>query len=466
MKNIGAVILAAGKGTRMKSALPKVLHTLLNKPLLQYVVEAVAAAGIEERLVVIGHEGEMVQNAMENLAMTASCSFVKQEPQLGTAHAIQIALPRLKENCTAILVLCGDTPLLSPGLLDSFIKQFFASKAAAAVLSADLPDPHGYGRIIRNNEGGLKAIVEEKDAGLTEKAICEINSGIYCFDLKLLKTVLNDIKNDNANGEYYLSDAIAALGVQGHKVLVIDSAPAEEILGINDRLQLAAAAKILQNRINSAWMKAGVTITDPLATYIDADVSIGVDTIIEPQSFLRAGTSIGCGCKIGPATEISASSLGDGVYARHAIIIESEIGHNCDIGPFTYIRPGSKLAASVKAGHCVELKKAEIGEGSKVPHLSYVGDAVLGHGVNIGCGAITCNYDGQYKHITVIGDDAFIGSNTNFVAPVNIGARAITGAGSTITKDVPEDALAIERAEQKNIEGWALRKESKKQNDR
>jgi bifunctional UDP-N-acetylglucosamine pyrophosphorylase/glucosamine-1-phosphate N-acetyltransferase len=265
------------------------------------------------------------------------------------------------------------------------------------------------------------------------------------------------LKNDNATGEYYLTDAIAALNARGQKVLALNLAPAEDILGINDRVQLATAGKLLQNRVNNAWMLAGVTIIDPAVTYIDADVEIGADTVIEPQCFIRAGSRIGRDCRIGVGTEISASCLGEGVRTRHAIIVESEIGANCDIGPFAYIRPGSKLAARVKAGHFVELKKAEIGEGSKVPHLSYVGDALLGRDVNIGCGTITCNYDGRHKHRTVIGDRAFIGSNTNLVAPVTIGEGAVTGAGSTITKDVPAEALALERAEQKNIEGWAKR---------
>ena len=460
MDHLCAVILAAGKGTRMISELPKVLHPLLNKPLLQHVVEAASAAGALEQVVVVGHKGEAVQQAVRGQPWAASCRFAPQEPQLGTGHALQTALPHLARDCQSLLVLCGDTPLLSPGLLSAFVEQFSASGAAAAVLSSVLPDPQGYGRVIRDEAGGLTAIVEEKDASAAQKAIYEINTGIYCFAVKPLAASLDSLKNDNAKGEYYLTDAIANLRAQGLKVLALGPAPAEEILGVNDRLQLAVAAKLLQNRINSAWMLKGVTIVDPSTTYIDADVTIGNDTVIEPQSFIRAGTTIGRGCYIGVGSEISNCRLGNGVRTRHAIIMESEIGDNCDIGPFAYIRPGSKLAARVKAGHFVELKKADIGEGSKVPHLSYVGDAVLGRNVNIGCGTVTCNYDGKYKHTTTIGDEAFIGSNTNFVAPVSVGARAVTGAGSTITKDVPEDALGIERSEQKNIAGWAQRHKS------
>jgi bifunctional UDP-N-acetylglucosamine pyrophosphorylase/glucosamine-1-phosphate N-acetyltransferase len=457
MKHLSAVILAAGRGTRMKSELPKVLHPLFNKPLLQYVVEAARAAGTQEQLVVIGHDGAAVRQALARQPWAASCRFALQEPQLGTGHALQTALPALNSACDTLLVLCGDTPLLRPELLSAFVEQFRASGAAAALLSAILPDPRGYGRVIRDAAGGFMGIVEEKDASSAQKDLREINSGIYCFAKEPLAAALATLKNDNAKGEYYLTDALAALRAQGLRVLLPPAAPAEDILGVNDRLQLAAAAKLLQNRINSAWMLAGVTITDPAATYIDADVEIGADTVIEPQSYLKEGAVIGRGCHIGVGTEISASRLGEGVRTRHAIIVESEIGANCEIGPFTYIRPGSKLAARVKAGHFVELKKAEIGEGSKVPHLSYVGDALLGRNVNIGCGTVTCNYDGQHKHITSIGDEAFIGSNTNFVAPVSVGARAVTGAGSTITKDVPADALAVERSEQKNIAGWARR---------
>ena len=460
MKHLCAVILAAGKGTRMKSELPKVLHLLLNKPLLQYVVEATRAAGAQEQLVVVGHEEELVRAALNGRPWAKSCRFARQEPQLGTGHALLTALPALESNCDSLLVLCGDTPLLSSGLLSAFMEQFNISGAAAAVLTAVLNEPLGYGRILRDEAGELTAIVEEKDATAAQKALREINTGIYCFAKEPLAAALATLKNNNAKGEYYLTDVIAALRAQGKKLLALGPAPADEILGVNDRVQLAAITKLLQNRINNAWMLAGVTITDPSATYIDADVEIGVDTVIEPLSFLRAGAVIGQGCYIGVGTEISAARLGNGVRTRHAIIMESEIGDNCEIGPFTYIRPGSKLAARVKAGHFVELKKAEIGEGSKVPHLSYVGDAVLGSKVNIGCGAITCNYDGRHKYTTTIGDEAFIGSNTNFIAPVTIGARAVTGAGSTITKDVPPDALAIERSEQKNIDGWAKRKKA------
>jgi len=370
---------------------------------------------------------------------------------------MQLALPALSADCGSVLVLCGDTPLLTPALLSAFMEEFRQSHASAAVLTSFLPDPHGYGRILRDELGQLQAIVEEKDATDAQKEVCEVNTGIYCFAKEQLAQVLGSLKNDNAHGEYYLTDAIAALREQGLPVLAVGPAPTEEIMGVNDRLQLAVAGKLLQNHVNSYWLKSGVTILDPSTTYIDADVIIGTDTVLEPQTYLRAGATIGRHCQIGVGTEISGSRLGDGVKTSHAIINDSDIGDHCDIGPFTYIRPGTRLAARVKAGYCVELKKADIGAGSKVPHLSYVGDAVLGRDVNVGCGTVTCNYDGEHKHTTVIGDEAFIGSNTNFVAPVSVGARAVTGAGSTITKDVPARALAVERAEQKNIPDWAER---------
>ncbi|MCL1816503.1 MAG: bifunctional UDP-N-acetylglucosamine diphosphorylase/glucosamine-1-phosphate N-acetyltransferase GlmU [Clostridiales bacterium] len=457
MEHFSAIILAAGKGTRMKSSLPKVLHPLLNKPILQYVVEAALDAGIREQLVVVGHEANVVEQALTGQTWANCCRYVYQEQQLGTGHALLCALPKLSADCKDVLVLCGDTPLISADLLKAFIGQFAASGARAAVLTARLADPAGYGRIVLDEAGDFLAIVEEKEASEAEKTIREINSGIYCFKRALLKDAVSGLNNANAKGEYYLTDILSILRGQGQKVLAFRHDCAEQISGINDRVQLAQATLMMQNRVNTKWMLAGVTIIDPSATYIDTDVQIGRDTVIEPQTYLRGKTIIGNDCHIGVGSEISNSKLGNNVYTRHAIIVESEIGNGCDIGPFTYIRPGSKLHARVKAGHFVELKKAEIGSGSKVPHLSYIGDAVLGCKVNIGCGTITCNYDGQHKYTTTIGDEAFIGSNTNFIAPVSIGARAIIGAGSTITQDVPADALAIERAQQKNIPEWAIR---------
>ena len=458
MDFITAVVLAAGKGLRMKSSLPKVLHPLLNRSMLAYVLQAARESGAREQIVVTGYEGQMVRAAVEALPGAADCRFATQEPQLGTGHALQTAMPGVNSACDCLLVLCGDTPLLSAATLSAFLRHFAASGAAAALLSCILPEPYGYGRVIRGENGELLGIVEEKDATAAQKAIREINSGIYCFAPGPLRQALAMLTNDNAQGEYYLTDTIAALRRQGWPLEAVCLADAAEITGINDRVQLSAAGQLMQRRINQAWMLAGVTIIDPGSAYIDADVSIGADTVIEPQTYIRAGSSIGCGCRIGVGTEIAASRLGNGVYTRHAIIDESEIGDNCQIGPFTRIRPGSKLAANVKAGHFVELKKAEIGAGSKIPHLSYVGDAIIGSGVNIGCGSITCNYDGKHKYSTVIGDDAFIGSNTNFVAPVYVGARAVIGAGSTITGDVPDDALAIARAKQVNKLDYNLRK--------
>ncbi len=447
--NLISVILAAGKGTRMHSDLPKVLHPILNKPLLGYVLAATEALNPKQQIAVIGHQAEQVKAAFSS---ETSLNFALQEPQLGTGHALMMAMPAIKDDNAIIMVLCGDTPLIRPQTLADLRDIFIKQQAEAAVLTAILEDSHGYGRIIRDKEGHLAKIVEQKDASVTEQAIKEVNSGIYCFKAGSLRQALAELKNDNAQQEYYLTDVLANLRALNKRIIAVICNDSEEIGGINDRLQLANAAKIIQKRINEQWLLKGVTIIDSAATYIDSDVIIGQDTIIEPQTYLKQGAIIGSHCHLGIGTEISNSKLGDNVHTHHALIVDSKVGDNCQIGPFAYLRPGTDLANNVKAGHFVEIKKSQIGYGSKVPHLAYIGDAILGEQVNIGCGSITCNYDGKNKHQTLIGDHSFIGSNTNFVAPVSVGKHTVIGAGSTITRDVPDHALAIARSKQVTLE--------------
>ncbi len=452
-----AIILAAGKGTRMKSALPKVLHQLLGQPMIGYVTDAVAAVGVDQTIVVLGHEAEQIIPVLDE-----RCEIVYQRPrQLGTGHALQLALPAVADDCQKLLVLCGDTPLLTAETLQGMAEFFTASKAACTVLSTTVDNSFGYGRIIRDARGNLMQIVEEKDATDDQKQIKEINSGCYCFDVAALRQVIGELVPQNAQGEYYLTDAITALRRQDKTVNVFVCQDNQEIMGINDRVQLAAAAAVLRLRKNRQLMRDGVTMIDPNTTYIDAAVKIAPDTIIEPNTYLRGNCSIGIGCHIGPNADIADCIIGDNCIVHRSMLCDCRIGNSCDIGPFAYLRPGTVLADRVKAGHFVEIKKSEIGEGSKVPHLTYIGDCTIGTGVNVGCGTITCNYDGVNKHPTVIGDGAFIGSNTNLVAPVKVGKNSVIGAGSTITNDVPDDALAVARSRQTNIENWSVRKGKK-----
>ncbi|MBR7114236.1 MAG: bifunctional UDP-N-acetylglucosamine diphosphorylase/glucosamine-1-phosphate N-acetyltransferase GlmU [Firmicutes bacterium] len=452
MKKTAVVILAAGKGQRMRSQLPKVLHQLNGRPMLGYVAAAAEAAGVSQTLVVVGHGCEQVEAAFPQF------NFALQQPQLGTGHALQCAMPQVAADCENVLVVCGDTPLLTAETLSALMHSFEQTGSTATVLSARVPNPYGYGRIVRNLNGEVRAIVEERDASEEEKRICEINTGAYCFEAASLREALQQLTTDNAQGEYYLTDVIGILAALGKTVTSYLCADAAETAGVNDRVQLANAAAELRRRKNRALMLSGVTIIDPDDTYIEDTVTVGQDTIIEPQTYLRGNTVIGANCHIGPFAEIENSSLADGCRAQRCLIIESEAAENCNIGPFAYLRPGTRLARKVKAGHFVEIKKSEVGEGSKVPHLSYIGDTTIGRDVNIGCGTITCNYDGKKKHRTVIADRAFIGSNTNLVAPVSVGEGALVAAGSTITEDVPDGALGVARGRQRNVLGYIARK--------
>ena len=445
-----AVILAAGKGVRMKSEVPKVLHKVAGLPMVMHVVRAVREAGIHRIIMVVGHGREQLVTSLPSEGI----EFVVQEQQLGTGHALMQA-DGLAAPDDTVMVLCGDTPLLRGSTLQKLLEYHHQTGAMGTVLTTRLPEPTGYGRIVRDENGRFDRIVEEKDAAPEIKAIDEINSGMYCFQAGPVFDALKRIRPENVQGEYYLPDALPILCSQGFIVAALLHEDEEDIYGINDRIQLAHAEQVLRRRKNHQLMAEGVTMMDPGSTFIDFEVFIGSDTRILPFTIIEGSTVIGENCTIGPGSHIVDSIIGNNVVLESSKLLESKVDDACTIGPFAYLRPGTELQTGVKVGDLVEIKKSVIGEGSKVPHLSYVGDARVGRHVNIGAGTITCNYDGKNKYETVIDDHAFIGSNTNLIAPVKIGKRAVTGAGSTITRQVPDEALGVERARQKNIDGWA-----------
>lgn len=447
--SLTAVILAAGKGTRMKSNLPKVLHEVNGKPMLAHVISEVKQAGATVIILVIGHGSEKVRERFGE-----EFRYVIQQAQLGTGHAVMIASEELKKHTGDVLLVCGDTPLLTSATLQALYTKHKVQDASCTILTANLEDPYGYGRILRTDKGEILKIVEEKDATDLERKISEINTGSYCFKCSDLLDAIKEITPNNTQGEYYLTDVIVALNNSKKIVTAYITPDFEETLGINSKAQLAEAARILRARKIQELMLAGVTVIDPNNTYIEDEVEIGIDTIIYPTCFIGGKTKIGPECEIGPGCKITDSLVGGNCEIQYSVLKDVKIGNDCIIGPYAYLRPGTVLADRVKVGDFAEVKNSFIGEGSKIPHLSYVGDAKLGKGVNIGAGTITCNYDGVNKYQTVVQDGAFIGSNTNLVAPVTIGANAVTGAGSTITKDVPPGALAVERAEQKIRKGY------------
>lgn len=414
-----------------------------------HVVNALKEAGVEEICVVLGYRGELVAEVLPK-----ECRIVYQKEQLGTGHALMQALPMLNSITEGdCLVVCGDTPLLQGQTLRELGERHRQSGAYATVLTAIFDEPTGYGRIIKDSRG-IKKIVEEKDAAPEEKQVCEINTATYCFKVESLKKYLPLLTPANAQGEYYLTDVIEHLVRDGELVETKVLRDLTEAMGINNRVQLAEAELFLRRRIAREHMLNGVTIINPEHTYIEPTVKIGQDTILSPGVILEGETVIGSACVIGPNSRITTSTLGNRVQVGYSYLIQSQVADDCVIGPFSYLRPGTVLAEHVKVGDFTEIKKSVIGKGSKVPHLSYVGDAIIGDGVNIGAGTITCNYDGVHKHPTIIGDKAFIGSNTNLVAPITVGDGAYIGAGSTVTKDIPAGALAIARGRQRNIENW------------
>ena len=455
------VILAAGEGKRMKSALPKVLHPMAGRSLLGHVVEAASGLEPHHLVVVVGHGRDQVQAHLDEVAPWAIT--VVQEEQRGTGHAVRIALDDLAAREVSIddgpvVVLTGDTPLLTSRTLVALLMEHDATGAAATVLTARLDDPRGYGRIVRDASGSVTAIVEDKDADDEVRRIDEINSGMYAFAGDLLAQSLTRLTTDNAQGEEYLTDVIGLLRGDGVTVSASLCADSDEILGVNDRVQLAHAAGIMRDRINESWMRQGVSILDPASTWIDVDVDLGADAVLRPQVTLRGPTSVAAGAVVGPGTTLISCEVGSGAEVVHTWAELAVIGDGCRVGPFTYLRPGTVLGRDAKAGAYVEIKNSRIGDGAKVPHLSYVGDAEIGDGTNIGAATVVVNYDGVAKHRTVVGDHVRIGSDTMLVAPVTIGDGAYTAAGSVITDDVPPGAMAVGRARQRNIDGWVERK--------
>ncbi len=457
MSQVISVILAAGKGTRMKSKMPKVLHRVCGEPMLAHVVRAAAEAGVDQNFIVIGHEAEMVKEAMGQ-----SVEYVLQLEQLGTGHAVMQAEPLLQDFKGSIIVLCGDTPLITPETISKIIQNHLNSGYAGTVLTAEMDDPTGYGRVIRDKAGQVMEIVEHKDASPDQLAIMEVNTGVYCFSGPKLFSGLKEVTPSNAQGEYYLTDVLAILKQKGEKVGAVKVGDPLETMGINNRVQLAEAESILRKKILDKLMLDGVTIIDPLNTYIGPEVTIGFDSVIHPGTIIEGRCRLGEACEVGPYTRLKDTELGKGVTVQNSIVLESLIGDKCTIGPFAYIRPGTILKEAVKVGDFVEIKKSIVGNGSKVPHLSYIGDSEIGEKVNIGAGTITCNYDGLKKSKTIIDDGAFIGSNSNLVAPVSVGKDSVIGAGSTVTRDIPEGSLCVERSKQEIYNDWVARKKKKK----
>ena len=451
--NFTTIILAAGKGTRMKSKLPKVLHKVCGKPMLEHVIEAARGAGSEREVVVIGSGADEVRERIHDV------EFALQAEQLGTGHAVKMAKDKISDVDGTVMILCGDTPLVTSELLNQFIERHEQSKAAATVLTAIMPDATGYGRIVRNQSGTVDKIVEHKDANEDELQIHEVNSGMYCFNTKILFDALDKVTNDNAQGEYYLTDVIGIIRAQGLLIDAFATNAFTQIFGINSRYQLATAERFLRQRKNIELMDSGVTILDPDSTFIDSDVEIGRDTTILPFTYIENGTTIGENCSIGPNCRLQNTKIGNDVTLQFVYAHDAQVDDEVVIGPYVHLRPGTHINRGVKIGNFVEVKNSNIGEGTKLPHLQYIGDSDVGANVNIGCGTVTCNYDGKKKYRTTIGDNVFIGCNTNLVAPVNIGSGAYTAAGSTITQDVPENNLAIGRARQVNKSTWKDRRD-------
>ncbi|MCY7559994.1 bifunctional UDP-N-acetylglucosamine diphosphorylase/glucosamine-1-phosphate N-acetyltransferase GlmU [Paenibacillus macerans] len=447
----------------MKSKLYKVLHPVCGKPMVGHVLSAVQQAGCERTIVVVGHGAEAVKSYLGS-----SAEYVLQEQQLGTGHAVKQAGPLLAGEEGTTVVICGDTPLVTAETLEALVELHTRKGAAATVLTAKMDNPQGYGRVIRGENGTVERIVEQKDCSPEEAAVQEINTGTYCFDNAKLFAALEKVTNNNAQQEYYLTDVIGILVQAGEIVEGYAAQDHRESIGVNDRVALAEAEAVMRERIVRRHMLGGVTVIDPASTYIGADVAIGSDTVIYPGTVLAGRTVIGEDCVIGPASQIEDSVIHDGAKVKHSVLSQAEVGKETTVGPFAYLRPGAKLGANVKVGDFVEIKNATLDDGAKVSHLSYIGDAKVGKNVNIGCGAITVNYDGYNKSITEIEDEAFIGSNVNLIAPVKVGKGAYVVAGSTITHSVPEGDLAIARQRQENKPGYAEkirgRAKAKKQN--
>ncbi|MGH8998825.1 MAG: bifunctional UDP-N-acetylglucosamine diphosphorylase/glucosamine-1-phosphate N-acetyltransferase GlmU [Acidimicrobiia bacterium] len=454
--SLAAVVLAAGEGTRMRSSTPKVLHPLCGRSMLLHVIGALDHLGLSRIVVVVGHGAERVTKAIQS-ETDVTLEFVEQRVQRGTGDAVSVGLTAFADELddpADIIVAPGDTPLLRAETLGELVRIHGSGDAAATVLTARLADPTGYGRILRGTDGAVDAIVEQRDATATQLAVDEVNTSIYCFRRTLLAPALRRLSPENAQGEYYLGDVIGVFRAAGHRVLALPAPEATEAIGVNDKAQLAQAEAALRERINAGWMRAGVTMTDPSRTYVDAGVKIAAEASLLPGVVLEGKTVIGTGAVIGPDTRLRDTRVGAGSTVSYTVAEDAEIGEGATVGPFTHLRPGTRLAAGAKAGSFVEIKASEISAGAKVPHLAYVGDATVGVDANVGAGTITANYDGVAKHRTRIGAGAHIGSNTVLVAPVEVGDGAYTGAGSVVTRDVPPGALA-KGVPAQVVEGWA-----------
>ncbi|MBF0340389.1 MAG: bifunctional UDP-N-acetylglucosamine diphosphorylase/glucosamine-1-phosphate N-acetyltransferase GlmU [Magnetococcales bacterium] len=451
MNRCSVLVLAAGQGTRMRSRLPKVLHSLAGRPLLWHILQAVRGLHPERLAVVTGFGAE----AVEHVLASPDIHWVRQYERKGTGHAVQCALPALHGLRGDLLILNGDHPLVTTAILDSLLQHHRSHGMPLTVLSMLVDNPSGYGRVMRDDAGRLLRIVEEKDASEEERAIREVNTGFYCLSLDRLSDWIGAIGNQNAQNEYYLTDIVPMAKAEGG-VEVWMCPDAEGLAGVNDRAQLAELERVFRDRRIAEWMSRGVTFVDPSSCWVAADVQIGMDTVIESQVMLGPGTVVGEGCQIGPFCHIQESVIGPDCRILPFCHLEgTEVEAECTLGPYARLRPGVRLARKVRVGNFCEIKKSTIGAGSKISHLSYIGDAQVGSGVNVGAGTITCNYDGVHKHRTVIGDHVFVGSDVQFVAPVQVGPGATIGAGTTVTKDVPADSLAISRAHQTHVMNWA-----------
>lgn len=450
---ITAIILAAGEGTRMKSHHPKVMHTLLEKPLVGWAIRAAQDAGADRTVCVVGSGADEVRSYLDTLDGVES---VEQTKRLGTGHAVKVALEAAHIQDGTVVVLYGDSPLLKGDTVRALVDQLESGKDAACMLTMTPPDPTGYGRVVYDKNGKVEAIIEHKDCTEEQRqTLTECNPGVYAFDAQALVTHIGEIQDNNVQHEFYLTDMVAILRRAQLGVGAMHCPDYQELLGVNSRVQLAEAGKILQRRINEYHMNEGVSIIDPDQVWIGPDVTIGQDTTIWPGCYLLGTTTVGEECTIGPDSRLKNATIGNHVVLDETIVVDSQVDDYVNCGPRAYLRGGAHFQEGSKAGTHVEIKGSTVGKGSKVPHLSYIGDATLGEGVNIGGGTITCNYDGKHKSHTEIGDRVFVGSDTMLVAPVTIGDGALIGAASCITKDVPAGALALERSRQYISEGWA-----------
>jgi bifunctional UDP-N-acetylglucosamine pyrophosphorylase/glucosamine-1-phosphate N-acetyltransferase len=455
-RHLTVLVLAAGRGTRMRSARAKILHELLGRPLLAWPLDVARALPADRRAVVVGFQADDVTKVLPE-----GFEAVLQAKLWGTGHAVRQAR-RLFAGEGDTVVLSGDTPLLATATVRRLLAGHRRRGAAVSFLTARLADPTGYGRVVRDARGEVRAIVEHDDADAATRGLGEVNAGVYCFENRFLERSLGRLRAANRQQEYYLTDVVAAAVRAGLRVVGVPGADPEELLGVNDRAQLARATDVLRRRILDRLMRSGVTVVDPASTWVEPAVRVGADSVLLPGTILQGATAIGAGCRVGPWARVRDSRVGAGSVVADCCVVEaSVVGPRCTVGPFAHLRPGTSLAAGVRIGNFVETKKARLGAGAKASHLSYLGDARIGRRVNVGAGTITCNYDGYAKFETVVGDDVFIGSDSQLVAPVSIGKGALIGAGTTVTKNVPPDALVVSRSPQQTVAGWAARRRAR-----